>query len=132
MFTRTLIRNLCFYWPELFLEKPIFVPNNTSQESVDPRNRHRAWIDDLKFVASTYLKCAGMMAKLKLIADRYNLKLDFSPTGNKPVQDGTYTGWTHSLTEQAVKFPIAKQAKLLKMIDGLLSGKFFPDGTAAV
>ena len=40
--THTLIRNLCYYWPELFLEKPIFVPNNTTQESVDPRNRHRA------------------------------------------------------------------------------------------
>ena len=63
------------------------------------------------------------MGKLRQVAIEFNLNLDFSPTGNKPVQEGTYTGWVHSLVKQAVKFPLPKRAKLLKMINGLLTGK---------
>lgn len=123
MFSRTLIRNLCFYWPELFLEIPVFLPNNTSQLFVDPRNRHRAWIDDLKFVSSSFLKCSNMMSKLKEVASKFNIILDFSPTGDSPVQEGTYTGWVYSLIEQAVKFPLPKRAKIIRMINCLISGK---------
>ena len=41
LFSRTLIRNLCYYWPELFLEKPIRIPYiHTFQVYMDARNRH--------------------------------------------------------------------------------------------
>jgi hypothetical protein len=64
-----------------------------------------------------------MMETLREVANDFNLKLDFSPTGDVPVQEGTYTGWIHNLVEQAVKFPIPKRARILKMVTGILTGK---------
>ena len=72
------------------------------------------------------------MAKLREVATEFNIKLDFSPTGNIPVQEGVYTGWVHNLIEQAVKFPIPKRAKILKMISGILTGKTWSTSIAGI
>ena len=113
-FTRALLRALTWYFPELFLERPI--AHLTLAPLTDNDNSNVPFIDDLKFVSLSSKQALAQIAVLKNLASKYNMKLDFEEPLKMIKTEAKYCGWIHNLIHQAIKFPVDKRKKLLNML----------------